>query len=100
MIHIDRTVYEFSHGKAPRGYGLWIFAFAAAEPTPSLHRFTANSATRCAGQRPRRAPSAAPRKSSSNHRPLRSAPRAGADQSARLRALSDSRADPREEIQA
>lgn len=26
MIHIDRTVYEFSHGKAPRGYGLWIFA--------------------------------------------------------------------------
>lgn len=25
MIDIDRDQYEFSHGKAPRGDGLWLF---------------------------------------------------------------------------
>jgi hypothetical protein len=26
MIRIDRSVYKSSHGKLPRGRGLWIFA--------------------------------------------------------------------------
>ena len=38
-ITVDTSRYEFSYGKAPRGYGAWFFTVQAGD-TVDLFRFT------------------------------------------------------------
>lgn len=45
-VSIDPNPYQRTHGRAPRGYGVWMFApeYAANETTPSGEPLTPNEA--------------------------------------------------------